>query len=222
MASVGIKDKETKAQPHRSGLYHRLVPAYQALWPAVAQRNILECVSAYDFVPGSKVLEVGVGTGLSLRSYPNYISLTGVDLSEAMLAEAKELISDNDWKHIEVQPMNAEKLTFEDSSFDVVTSFHTVSVVSNPQAMMNEMVRVCKPGGRILMINHFRSENPWVARVVGSAGGITKHLGWRVDVGLAEITRDLPLRLDQCYKPNRLSFFTVLKATCKLDQVVTS
>ncbi len=222
MGSVVYKDKTNKAQPHRSGLYHRLVPAYQALWPAVAQRRILECVSEFGFEPGSKVLEVGVGTGLSLKSYPQNISLVGVDLSESMLAEAEDLIAERQWKHVQVFPMNAEKLTFDDSSFDVVTSFHTISVVSNPQAMMSEIVRVCKPGGRILMINHFRSDNPWIARVVDSAGNITKHLGWRTDLALAEITRELPLRMDHCYKPNPLSLFTVMKATCKPDQVAAS
>ncbi len=225
MGSVVVENSDKlentgkKTQPHRSGLYHRLVPAYQALWPAVAQRRILECVSEFGLTAGEKVLEVGVGTGLSLKSYPSNIDLVGVDLSASMLVEAEELIARNNWGHVQVMPMNAEKLTFADSSFDVVTSFHTISVVSDPRAMMSEIVRVCKPGGRILMINHFRSDNPWIARVVDSAGNITKHLGWRTDLAIQEITRELPLRIDHCYKPNPLSLFTVMKATCKPDQV---
>ncbi len=219
MVQVVEERKKKSAQPHRSGLYHKLVPAYQALWPAVAQRRILECVASFGIAPGSSVLEVGVGTGLSLKSYPENIALTGVDLSASMLEEAQELIERQQWKHIRVLPMNAEQLTFADSMFDVVTSFHTISVVANPQSMMSEMVRVCKPGGRILMINHFRSDNPWIARVVDSAGNITKHLGWRTDLELDEVIRELPLRLDHCYKPNPLSLFTVMKATCKPDQV---
>jgi phosphatidylethanolamine/phosphatidyl-N-methylethanolamine N-methyltransferase len=80
--------------------------------------------------------------------------------------------------------------------------------------MMREIVRVCKPGGRILMINHFRSDNPLIARVVDSAGNITKRLGWRTDLDLDEVLHELPLRLDHRYKPNPLSLFTVMKATC--------
>lgn len=205
-------------QPHSSPFYNHLVPAYQALWPAVAKRRITGAIRDLGIPAGSRVLEVGVGTGLSLDSYPTNVSITGVDLSEAMLAEAEQLIQMRNWNHVEVMPMNAEELTFADSSFDFVTSFHTISVVSQPQKMMAEMVRVCRPGGRILLINHFRSDNPLIARVVDSAGNITQRLGWRTDVELDAVMRELPLRLDNRYKPNPLSLFTVMEATCKPDQ----
>jgi phosphatidylethanolamine/phosphatidyl-N-methylethanolamine N-methyltransferase len=194
------------------------VPAYQTFWPAVAKRGIVECLKTYQFEHHSSVLEVGVGTGLSLASYPTNIRLTGVDLSESMLREAQQLADEKGWDHVQLQPMNAEQLLFPDSTFDVVTSFHTITVVSNPRAMMSEMVRVCKPGGRLLIINHFRSNNPWIARFVDSAGNITRHLGWRTDLAMREVLQDLPLRLDHCYKPNPLSLFTVMKATCKPEQ----
>ena len=105
--------------------------------------------------------------------------------------------------------------------FDFVTSFHTISVVSRPQAMMSEVVRVCKPGGRIMIIKHFRSDNPIIARVVDSAGNLTKHLGWRTDLDLNEVLSELPVRLDHRYKPNPLSLFTVMKATCKPEQALS-
>jgi len=111
--------------------------------------------------------------------------------------------------------MNAEQLDFPDDSFDLVTSFHTISVVSDPDRMMSEIVRVCRPGGRILIINHFRSENRWIAKIVDSAGSLTKRLGWRTDLEIDEIIDQLPLRMDRCYKTNPLSLFTVMQATCK-------
>ncbi|QDT03910.1 putative methyltransferase YcgJ [Rubripirellula lacrimiformis] len=218
MQPVSLEDKKVP-QPHSSPFYNHLVPAYQALWPAVAKRRISAAIKSMNIPAGARVLEVGVGTGMSLESYPTNISLTGVDLSEAMLAEAEQLIAQRNWNHIEVMPMNAEKLTFPDSSFDLVTSFHTISVVSKPQQMMSEIVRVCKPGGRVMMINHFRSDNPLIARVVDSAGNITKRLGWRTDVELDDVVRELPLRLDSRTKPNPLSLFTVMQATCKPEQV---
>ncbi len=211
--------KKTTPIPHSSPFYNNLVPAYQALWPAVARRGIRSAVPSLDIPAGADVLEVGVGTGLSLDSYPEDASVTGVDLSESMLAEAAQLVEERSWSHVNLIPMNAEQLEFEDSSFDFVTSFHTISVVSKPQAMMNEIVRVCRPGGRIMMINHFRSDNPLIARVVDSAGNITKRLGWRTDLGLDELLGELPIRLDHCYKPNPLSLFTVMTATCQPELV---
>ena len=210
----GQARREKDHTPHASRLYHNLVPAYQAFWPAIARKRISQGIASLEISTDAKVLEVGVGTGLSLESYPKDIDLTGVDLSESMLAEAEQLIRERQWNRINVMPMNAESLDFHDSSFDVVTSFHTITVVSDPRKMMSEIVRVCKPGGQILIINHFRSDNPLIARVVDSAGNITKRLGWRTDLELDEVVREFPLVLDDQYKPNPLSLFTVMKATC--------
>ncbi|MEM1228558.1 MAG: class I SAM-dependent methyltransferase [Planctomycetota bacterium] len=200
-------------QPHQSRLYGNLVPAYQALWPAVAKRRIQKNISRLEIPSGASVLEVGVGTGLSLESYPEHANITGVDLSESMLAEAESWIEKRGWEHIDVAPMNAEQLEFPDASFDFVTSFHTVSVVSDPAQMMSEVVRVCRPGGRILVINHFRSDNPLIARVVDSAGGLTRRLGWRTDLDLDELVAELPLAMEDSPKRNPLSLFTILRAT---------
>jgi phosphatidylethanolamine/phosphatidyl-N-methylethanolamine N-methyltransferase len=209
-----MREKKQPA-PHASPLYKTLVPAYQAIWPAVAKKRIYAAIRSLNIAPGSSVLEVGVGTGLSLDGYPTNIQITGIDLSTSMLAEAERLIEQRQWSHVRVLPMNAEQLEFDDSSFDLVTSFHTISVVSDPSRMMSEVVRVCKPGGRILIINHFRSSNPLVAKAVDTAGTVTKRLGWRTDLDLHNIVKDFPLQLDQVYKPNPLSLFTVMKATRK-------
>lgn len=201
--------------PHASPLYRDLVGAYQALWPAIAGKRIHRAIRSLNIEAGAKVLEVGVGTGVSLPAYPDNVEVTGIDLSEAMLGEAIQLIARRQWRHVHVLPMNAEQLEFDDSSFDVVTSFHTISVVSDPGRMMREIVRVCRPGGRILLINHFRSHHRLVARVVDAAGALTRSLGWRTDLGVAEILKDLPLTLDESYKTNPLSLFTIVTATCR-------
>ncbi|MCD0460788.1 class I SAM-dependent methyltransferase [Roseiconus lacunae] len=214
-SSVRSPKRRRLGVPHAAKLYHNLVPAYQAVWPAVAGKNIRTAIGRMQMMSGSKVLEVGVGTGLSLPNYPRHVELTGIDLSESMLAEAEALIHRNGWDHIGVRAMNAENLDFEDNQFDVVTSFHTVSVVSNPARMMREIVRVCRPGGQILIINHFRSENPLIAKVVDSAGNVTRRLGWRTDLELQEIMKELPIQIEERYKPNPFSFFTIMRATCK-------
>lgn len=205
-------DREA-AEPHASRLYRELAPAYRVVWPALARRRISASVRSLGIAPGAKVLEVGVGTGLSLEWYPHHASVVGVDLSDAMLAEARDLIASRGWDHCRVEPMNAEQLTFADDSFDVVTSFHTISVVSDPRSMMREIVRVCRPGAKILLVNHFRSDNPLIAKVVDSAGNLTRRLGWRTDLELDEILSELPIRVDRRSKSNPLSLFTAIQAT---------
>ncbi|MEM6691203.1 MAG: methyltransferase domain-containing protein [Planctomycetota bacterium] len=208
---------QTKHQPHDSPFYRHLVPAYQIIWPAMAKRRMSAVISSLKLKPQTRVLEVGVGTGLSLHSYPSHIDLQGIDLSDSMLAEAHDLVRKEGWDHINLTAMDAENLNFDDDSFDVVTSFHTISVVSDPQRMMSEMVRVCRPGGMVLMINHFRSNNALIAGVVDRAGAVTRRLGWRTDLELDEVLREQPLRLEQRYKTNPFSLFTVAKATCQPD-----
>lgn len=212
MLKIDSTTRKTVRQPHQSHLYSNFVPAYQAVWPAVAKRRIQTNLTALAIPRAASVLEVGVGTGMSLEAYPHHANVLGVDLSESMLAEAKSRIAKNEWKHIRVRPMNAEELEFDDASFDFVTSFHTISVVSRPDKMMREMVRVCKPGGRILVINHFRSDNPLIARVVDSAGGITRRLGWRTDLKVNSLLTELPIEVESCHKNSPLSLFRVLVA----------
>jgi len=207
------KSEKSLPTPHASHFYRNLTPVYEMVWPIFARRNILKSIKAMRIDPGANILEVGVGTGLSLPAYPRHAKVTGVDLSEEMLAKAKERIAESGWTNISVQPMNAEELNFPDASFDIVTSFHVVSVVSNPKRMMSELTRVCRPGGRILIINHFRSAKPWIARMVDSAGSVTRHLGWRTDLRFDDVVAELPLRMDKRSKPSPVSLFTVMSAT---------
>lgn len=212
MLKTESKSESSERAPHESRMYRNLAPAYHAVWPTVAKRRIQMNLTNMGIPSGSKVLEVGVGTGMSLSAYPTDTDVLGVDLSESMLAEAQIMIARKNWSHIRVQCMNAEELRFDDASFDVVTSFHTLSVVSCPDKMMRELVRVCKPGGRILVINHFRSENPLIARVVDSAGGLTRRLGWRTDVQMNNLLEELPIDIESCRKDNPWSLFRVLVA----------
>ncbi len=211
--AVSTIEKRLSKEPHASRLYRELVPAYGAVWPMLARRRIRAAVAGLRIRPGERVLEVGVGTGMSFTTYPPQADITGVDLSEEMLSQAERQIQEEGWNNIKVMRMNAEQLDFDDATFDVVTSFHVISVVSHPRQMMQEAIRVCKPGGRILIVNHFRSNNPWIARMVDSAGAVTRHLGWRTDLDLEEIVAELPLRVERRYKTSPTSLFTILSAT---------
>lgn len=220
MASQATLDKKSESgRPERSRLYTQFIPAYEAFWPLVIRRRILNCIERLQIPAGAKVLEVGIGTGISMAAYPRDAEITGIDLSEDMLAEAQRKIRREGWDHIQVMPMNAEHLEFPDQSFDFVTAFHVVSVVSDPRAMMTEISRVLRPGGRVLIVNHFRSEIPLIANMIDKADPLTRHLGWRTNLGRSEILGEMPLEVELEYKTWPLSLFTIVRATRTADPV---
>jgi phosphatidylethanolamine/phosphatidyl-N-methylethanolamine N-methyltransferase len=207
-------------QSENSALYRQFTPAYELLFPLLVRKRIWSAIRQLNLRPGTRTLEVGVGTGTSLQAYPHDVQVTGIDLSQEMLAVAKRKIAEENWNHIQVQQGNAEKLEFDDASFDCVTSFHTVSVVSNPESMMREIARVVRPGGKVLVINHFRSPRPWLANMIDRADPVTRHLGWRTDLECEAVVRSLPLEVDKRYKTSPLSLFTVVRATRLPDHEV--
>ncbi|MEM9585921.1 MAG: class I SAM-dependent methyltransferase [Planctomycetota bacterium] len=206
--------RSTLAKPHQSGIYSRFVPAYQAVWPMIVRKRIDRSIRGLSIPKDATVLEVGVGTGISLASYPCHARVTGVDLSRSMLREARSLIRARKWNHVHVSEMNAQELAFADSTFDFVTSFHTVSVVSNPRSMMQEIVRVCRPAGTIVIINHFRSPNRVVSGLVTKASRVMRHIGWRTDLDAESIIQGMPLKIVERKKSRRSSLFTILTLTC--------
>ena len=202
-----------KPRSENSRLYKQLTPAYDLLFPLLVKRRISACIQALQLAPGDRVLEVGIGTGTSLGAYPAHAQVTGIDLNEEMLTLARKKIAEHGWKNYLLQTGNAEQLEFPNASFDCVTAFHVVSVVSNPEKMMSEIARVLKPGGKVLIINHFRSRNAWIANFIDRADPVTRHLGWRTDLECDAILDKLPFDVVKRYKTSPWSLFTVVSAT---------
>jgi len=116
-----------------------------------------------DCGPGERILEVGVGTGLSLPLYPENVSVVGIDISRHMLDQARVRQARSGLDNVaELMVMDAENMGFKDDSFDKVVAMYVASVVPDPGRLVDEMRRVCKPGGQIFMVNHFHSRNPGV------------------------------------------------------------
>ncbi|MGH7779878.1 MAG: class I SAM-dependent methyltransferase [Candidatus Binataceae bacterium] len=166
------------AEPHESRIYSDFAKFYDTFFVRAFLDHEHEVVESLNLRPGQHVLEVGVGTGMSLDAFPAYVQLIGIDPSEAMLKHAREKIRENGWRHIEVKQGDALNLEFADNSFDEVVSFHVITVVPDPVRMMDEMVRVCKPGGRIVVVNHFASPNPILYFLNTLINPLTKLLGW--------------------------------------------
>ncbi|MGE3974743.1 MAG: class I SAM-dependent methyltransferase [Bdellovibrionales bacterium] len=113
---------------------------------------------AMKIEPGLKILEVGIGTGITLERYPHDVQVVGIDLSAEMLEQARLKIKNLELKNIELKQMSAEKLEFADASFDRVFAPSVISVVSEPRRVVDEMIRVCKPGGLVCIVSHFAGE----------------------------------------------------------------
>jgi phosphatidylethanolamine/phosphatidyl-N-methylethanolamine N-methyltransferase len=134
------------------------------------------------------VLEVGVGTGLSLPHYPRDCHVTGIDISEAMLGQARERVEALGRTDIDLRVMDARELTYPEATFDHVLAPYVVSVVPEPRKVMAEMLRVCKPGGTIVVVNHFRHRNPAIRCCEGLLTPISQWIGFRLDLPLEEVT----------------------------------
>jgi phosphatidylethanolamine/phosphatidyl-N-methylethanolamine N-methyltransferase len=159
--------------------YARWAPVYDFVFGQVFERGRLAAIAAAEKV-GGRILEVGVGTGISLPHYSKACQICGVDISEPMLRKAHERVEEFGLSNVEgLWVMDAEKLTFPDASFDVVAAQHVVSTVPNPEAALDEFARVLKPGGEIILISRVgadaglrRSFEHWFQPAA-------RKLGWR-------------------------------------------
>jgi phosphatidylethanolamine/phosphatidyl-N-methylethanolamine N-methyltransferase len=174
-------------------VYSRLSPLYDLVFGQVLQPGRIAAIERMDTRQCADVLEVGVGTGLNAPLYPAGFRVTGIDISEPMLERARDRLA-----HCRVPlrllRMDAAHLTFTDNSFDVVYAPYTISVVPDPVRVAREMRRVCKPGGTILILNHFRSTAPLVARLERALSPLMVHVGFRCDLDLPQLLDSAGLR----------------------------
>jgi phosphatidylethanolamine/phosphatidyl-N-methylethanolamine N-methyltransferase len=165
--------------------YRRYARVYDALFGPVLQPGRKAVMQALECRPGERVLEVGVGTGLSLPLYPPDVRVTGIDLSREMLEKARVRVGRRRLSNVEgLLEMDAEAMDFPDASFDKVVAMYVVSVVPQPAKLFKELHRVCKPHGDIFIVNHVRSSNPVVGAVEKSLARFSDQLGFHPDFEL--------------------------------------
>jgi len=160
------------------------------------------------------VLEVGVGTGINLSLYPKNCTVTGIDFSESMLEIARERVDRKDIQNVRLLQMDAADLKFADSSFDIVYAPYLISVVPDPVRVAREMHRVCRPGGRVILLNHFLSPNAILSRVERWISPFTIHIGFKSDLDLPALLAqaDLtPQSIEKVNFPKLWSLVTVIK-----------
>ncbi|HLW71801.1 MAG TPA: methyltransferase domain-containing protein [Candidatus Binataceae bacterium] len=192
-------------EPHESRVYSNLAHLYDAVFGRAFVDHEHQVIESLSFRPGQRVLEVGVGTGISLDAYPPYVHIVGIDPSSDMLAHAIAKVRENDWGHVEVRPGNAQQLDFPDNSFDWVTTFHVMTVVPEPRRMMDEMIRVCKPGGRIVVISHFASPRRGLYFLGTLVNPLTKLLGWTCRLRARDVLEGQEIVVERYERFSRLS-----------------
>jgi phosphatidylethanolamine/phosphatidyl-N-methylethanolamine N-methyltransferase len=161
--------------------YARWAPVYDLVFGAVFDRGRQAAIAAAEQV-GGRILEVGVGTGISLPGYSSANRIVGIDLSEAMLRKAQERVAELSLSNVvRLEVMDAEHLSFADESFDVVAAHHVVSTCPNPEAALDEFVRVLRPGGEIILISRVGAEAGLRRVAEGMLQPIVRQLGWRTE-----------------------------------------
>ncbi|ACA19443.1 Phosphatidylethanolamine N-methyltransferase [Methylobacterium sp. 4-46] len=167
--------------------YARWAPVYDVVYDKLTEPAARDAVTA-AVACGRRILEAGVGTGLSLGYYPAGTELYGVDLSEDMLRRAAQKVRRRGLAHVRgLQVMDVCRLGYADASFDAVVAQFLITLVPDPERALDEFLRVLRPGGEIVLANHFGQADGAVARVEEIVAPLCSKIGWSSDFKASRI-----------------------------------
>jgi phosphatidylethanolamine/phosphatidyl-N-methylethanolamine N-methyltransferase len=195
-------------------VYEKLASVYDLTFGPTLHPGRLVARDRMGIRPADRILEVGVGTGINTSLYPRNCQITGIDLSTSMLEKARERVAREGLRNVRLIEMDAASLTFADDSFDIVYAPYLVSVVPDPVQVVREMRRVCRPGGKIIILNHFRSANPILSRMERAISPFTVHIGFKSDLDLPGFLAQAELRpvsIEKVNVPRIWSLVTCVK-----------
>jgi len=191
--------------------YKLFAPAYDLVFDWIFHPGREAAIRYLDIKPGQHVLEVGIGTGLNLPLYPAGCLLTGIDLSEEMLRKAHERVAEQGNTNVTLLPMDATVMTFKDDTFDSSVATYTISAVPDPIGVLREMRRVVKPGGNIVVLNHFRSEKRVMGRLEDMVAPVCTRLGWKSNLPLEPLLREVGLTPEVSTRINLFNGWRLIK-----------
>ena len=196
------------------GVYEKLASVYDLTFGPTLHPGRVQALQRMQIHPGDTILEVGVGTGINCSMYPSNTEITGIDFSAGMLEKARERVARKGTKNVRLLQMDAQDLKFEDNSFDIVYAPYLISVVPDPVKVACEMRRVCKPGGRIIFLNHFLSPNKLLSKTERMISPLTVHIGFKSDLDLPAFLAQAnlhPVSIEKVNIPRIWSLVTCVK-----------
>lgn len=197
--------------------YARWAPIYDKTFGAATNVGRRRAVDYINTLTGS-VLEVGVGTGLSLQHYKGDLQVTGIDFSNQMLAKARSKAQRLGLKQVvSLRQMDARTLEFPDNSFDVIAAMHVLSVVPDPEQVMSEIARVLKPGGKVVITNHFVRSHGVLAILERISAPFANIIGWHSDFEIATVLQEPSLAIEEQKSLPPLGMMTFLVLTKTAD-----
>jgi phosphatidylethanolamine/phosphatidyl-N-methylethanolamine N-methyltransferase len=183
-------------------VYDKIAKVYDLTFGPTLHPGRLQAIQRMDIQSAERVLEVGVGTGINLSLYPKNCTVTGIDFSGPMLEIARERAARKEIQNVRLLQMDAADLKFADDSFDIVYAPYLISVVPDPVKVAQEMRRVCRPGGRIIVLNHFLSPNALLSRIERLISPFTIHIGFKADLDLPAFLAQADLQPQSIEKVN--------------------
>ncbi|BCZ97825.1 TPA: class I SAM-dependent methyltransferase [Legionella pneumophila] len=191
---------------------------YDVLFGSIFHQGRSLCTNKVNKNAGlnASVLELGVGTGLSLPFYRPDLNITGIDISEKMLEKAeKRIVKKKLTTHIDLKIMDAANLEFPDNHFDFVVAMYVASVVPDIDAFLKEISRVCKPSGEIIFVNHFASEKPILRFLEKKLSHIDNFVGFNSNFSIHSILNYKEFKLLETQKVNLFGYWKLLH--CKIN-----
>ena len=195
-------------------VYARIAKVYDLTFGPTLHPGRLQAIQRMGIKSGERVLEVGVGTGINLSLYPKNCTVTGIDFSGPMLEIARERAERKEVQNVRLLQMDAADMKFADNSFDIVYAPYVISVVPDPVTVAQEMLRVCRPGGRVIVLNHFLSPNRLLSRIERLICPLTIHIGFKSDLDLPAFLTQAGLQpesIERVNIPRLWSLITTIK-----------
>ena len=191
--------------------YAVLSPVYDFLFDKIFYPGRVAGIDLLEIQPGNRVLEVGVGTGLNLPLYSRDCNVTGIDISKEMLRKAEERVLTLGMANTKLMVMDGSRLAFPDDSFDRVIATYVISAVPDPVKTLLEMRRVCKPSGHLVILNHFKSENPVIGMFEKLLAPVCTKIGFNTELKLMPLLERVALSPDQMHRVNLMNGWRLVR-----------